>query len=103
MASVLRPLKVVLENYPEDLEDQLEAINNPEDESAGTRQVPFSRELYIEQEDFMEDPPKKFFRLAPGREVRLRVLVGEEQLHGPRLPMPTQGRRVSSKRSLVVS
>ncbi|ETX07678.1 MAG: hypothetical protein ETSY2_09860 [Candidatus Entotheonella gemina] len=70
--AVLRPLKVVLLNYPENHEDKLEAINNPEDPSAGTRQVPFSRELYIEREDFMEDPPRKFYRLAPGREVRLR-------------------------------
>lgn len=70
--AVLRPLKVVITNYPEGQVDQLEAINNPEDPSAGTRQVPFSRELYIEREDFMEEPPKKFFRLAPGREVRLR-------------------------------
>ena len=70
--AVLRPLKVVLLNYPEDQEEELKAINNPEDPSAGTRQVPFSRELYIEREDFMEDPPRKFFRLAPGREVRLR-------------------------------
>jgi glutaminyl-tRNA synthetase len=70
--AVLRPLKVVLLNYPEDQEEPLKAINNPEDPSAGTRQVPFSRELYIEREDFMEDPPRKFFRLAPGREVRLR-------------------------------
>ena len=69
--AVLRPLKVVIENYPEGGEE-LQAINNPEDESAGTRMVPFSRELYIEREDFMEDPPRKFFRLAPGREVRLR-------------------------------
>ena len=69
---VLRPLKVVIENYPEDKEEELEAINNPEDSSMGTRMVPFSRTLYIEQDDFMEDPPKKFFRLAPGREVRLR-------------------------------
>ncbi len=69
---VLRPLKVVIENYPKDQVDQLDAINNPEDASAGTRKVPFSRELYIEREDFMEEPPKKFFRLAPGREVRLR-------------------------------
>ncbi len=69
---VLHPLKVVIENYPEDKEEELEAINNPEDASAGTRNIPFSRELYIEQDDFMEDPPKKFFRLAPGREVRLR-------------------------------
>jgi len=69
---VLRPLKLVIENYPEDREEWLEAVNNPEDPAAGTRQVPFSRELYIERDDFMEDPPRKFFRLAPGREVRLR-------------------------------
>lgn len=69
---VLRPLKVVIENYPEGQVEWLEAVNNPEDPEAGTRQVPFSRVLYIEQEDFMEHPPHKFFRLAPGREVRLR-------------------------------
>jgi len=69
---VLRPLKVVIDNYPEDQVEWMEAVNNPEDPEAGTRQVPFSRVLYIEQEDFMENPPKKFFRLAPGREVRLR-------------------------------
>ena len=69
---VLRPLKVVIENYPDDQTDELQAINNPEDESAGTRMVPFSKVLYIEQGDFLEDPPRKFFRLAPGREVRLR-------------------------------
>jgi len=69
---VLRPLKVVIENYPEGASEELEAINNPEDATAGTRKVPFGRELFIEQADFMEDPPKKFFRLAPGREVRLR-------------------------------
>jgi glutaminyl-tRNA synthetase len=69
---VLRPLRVVLENYPEDRVEEMEAVNNPEDPSAGTRKVPFSRVLYIEREDFREDPPKKFFRLAPGREVRLR-------------------------------
>ena len=69
---VLRPLRVVIVNYPEDRTEELEAINNPEDAGAGTRDVPFSRVLYIEREDFMEDPPKKFFRLAPGREVRLR-------------------------------
>jgi glutaminyl-tRNA synthetase len=69
---VLRPLKITLENYPEDKVEYLEGINNPEDASMGTREIPFSRELYIEQDDFMEDPPKKFFRLAPGREVRLR-------------------------------
>jgi glutaminyl-tRNA synthetase len=70
--AVLRPLKVVIENYPEGQVEELDAINNPEDPAAGTRKVPFSRELYIEREDFMEEPPKKFFRLAPGREVRLR-------------------------------
>ena len=70
--AVLRPLKVVIENYPEEQVDELDAINNPEDPGAGTRKVPFSRELYIERDDFMEDPPKKFYRLAPGREVRLR-------------------------------
>ncbi|MFC1799565.1 glutamine--tRNA ligase/YqeY domain fusion protein [Candidatus Eisenbacteria bacterium] len=70
--AVLKPLKVVIENYPEDESDELDAINNPEDPGAGTRKVPFSRELYIERDDFMEDPPKKFYRLAPGREVRLR-------------------------------
>ena len=69
---VLDPLKVVIENYPEGEVEEMEAVNNPEDESAGTRTVPFSRELYIERGDFMEDPPKKFFRLAPGREVRLK-------------------------------
>jgi glutaminyl-tRNA synthetase len=69
---VLRPLRVVIDNYPEDQVEELEAINNPEDPSMGARKVPFSRALYIEREDFREDPPKKFFRLAPGREVRLR-------------------------------
>ena len=70
--AVLDPLKVVIENYPEGETEFLDAINNPEDEAAGTRQVPFSREILIERDDFMEDPPKKFFRLGPGREVRLR-------------------------------
>ena len=70
--AVLRPLKVIIDNYPEGQMEELEAENNPEDPSAGTRKIPFSRELYIEQEDFMEDPPKKFFRLGPGREVRLK-------------------------------
>ena len=70
--AVLRPFKIVLDNYPEDQSEELEAVNNPEDPSAGTRKVPFSRVLYIEQDDFREDPPKQFFRLAPGREVRLR-------------------------------
>ena len=70
--AVLDPIKVVITNYPEEKEEELEAVNNPEDEKMGTRTVPFSGELYIEREDFREDPPKKFFRLAPGREVRLR-------------------------------
>ncbi len=70
--AVLRPLKLVIENWPEGRTETLEAINNPEDPSAGTRPITFGRELYIERDDFMEDPPKKFFRLAPGREVRLR-------------------------------
>ena len=69
---VLRPLKVVIDNYPDDQVEWMEAVNNPEDSSAGTRQVPFSKVLYIEQDDFREDPPKQFFRLSPGREVRLR-------------------------------
>ena len=70
--AVLEPLKVIITNYEDNKVEELDAINNPEDETAGTRSIPFSRELYIEQDDFMEDPPKKFFRLAPGREVRLR-------------------------------
>ncbi len=69
---VLRPLRVVIDNYPEGRIEELDAINNPEDPAAGTRKVPFSRELYIERDDFREDPPRKFYRLAPGREVRLR-------------------------------
>jgi glutaminyl-tRNA synthetase len=72
MMAVLNPVKVVLTNYPADQVEMLEAVNNPEDPNAGTRQVPFARELYIEQEDFMEDPPKGYFRLSPGKEVRLR-------------------------------
>ena len=70
--AVLRPLKVVIENFPEGHTEELEAVNNPEDAAAGTRTVAFTREIYVEREDFMEDPPKKFYRLAPGREVRLR-------------------------------
>jgi len=70
--AVLRPLRVVIENYPEGQVEEMDAVNNPEDPGAGTRKVPFSRVLYIEREDFREDPPNKFFRLAPGREVRLR-------------------------------
>lgn len=70
---VINPLKVILDNYPADQVEEMEAANNPEDPGAGIRKVPFSRELYIEREDFMEDPPNKFYRLAPGREVRLRA------------------------------
>jgi glutaminyl-tRNA synthetase len=87
--AVLRPLKVTLVNYPEGRTEELDAVNNPEDPAAGTRKVPFSRQLYIEREDFMEDPPRKFFRLAPGREVRLRyayfitcVEVGKDPASG---------------------
>src|SRR5262249_56164774 len=70
--AVLRPLRLVIENYPEGQVEEVEAVNNPEDPSAGTRKAPFARELWIERDDFMEDPPRKFFRLAPGREVPLR-------------------------------
>ena len=70
--AVLRPLRVVIDNYPEGQEEEMEAVNNPEDASAGTRKVPFSRVLYIEQDDYREDPPKQYYRLSPGREVRLR-------------------------------
>jgi glutaminyl-tRNA synthetase len=72
MMAVLRPLKVVIDNYPDGQVEEMEAVNNPEDASAGTRRVPFSKVLYIEQDDFREDPPKQYFRLSPGREVRLR-------------------------------
>src|SRR4029453_1465162 len=68
----LRPLKVVIENYPEGKSEELEAVNNPEDPAAGTRRIRFGRELWVERDDFMENPPKKFFRLSPGKEVRLR-------------------------------
>jgi methionine--tRNA ligase beta chain len=70
--AVLRPLRLVIDNYPQDRVEELDALNNPEDSSMGTRKVPFTRELFIEEDDFMESPPKKFYRLAPGREVRLR-------------------------------
>ena len=70
--AVVRPLRVVIENYPEGRDEHVDAVNNPEDPAAGTRKLPFSREIYIERDDFMEDPPKKFFRLSPGSEVRLR-------------------------------
>jgi glutaminyl-tRNA synthetase len=70
--AVLRPLRVVIDNYPEGLVEEMEAVNNPEDSSMGTRKVPFSKVLYIEQDDFREEPPPKYYRLAPGREVRLR-------------------------------
>ncbi len=72
MMAVLRPLRVVIDNYPEGQTEEVEAVNNPEDAAAGTRKVPFSRVIYIEQEDFREDPPKQYYRLSPGREVRLR-------------------------------
>jgi glutaminyl-tRNA synthetase len=70
--AALRPLRVVIDNYPDDLVEEMDAVNNPEDAGAGTRKVPFSKVLYIEQDDFREDPPKQYYRLAPGREVRLR-------------------------------
>ncbi len=70
--AVLRPLKLVIENYPESQSEEIEAINNPEDPAAGSRRIRFGRELYVERDDFMENPPKKFFRLSPGKEVRLR-------------------------------
>jgi glutaminyl-tRNA synthetase len=70
--AVLRPLRVVIDNYPEGQTEHMEAVNNPEDAAMGTRQVPFSKVIYIEQDDFREDPPKQYFRLAPGREIRLR-------------------------------
>ena len=70
--AVLRPLRVVIDNYPEDQVEEMDAVNNPEDASMGTRKVPFSRVLYIEQDDFREEPPKQYYRLSPGREVRLR-------------------------------
>jgi glutaminyl-tRNA synthetase len=70
--AVLRPLRLVIDNYPDGQVEQMDAVNNPEDENMGSRKVPFSRVLYIEQDDFREDPPKQYFRLAPGREVRLR-------------------------------
>src|SRR5258708_38740481 len=70
--AVLRPLKVVIDNYPEGQVEEVEAVNNPEDESAGKRKVPFSKVLYIEQDEFREDPPKQYYRLSPAREVRLR-------------------------------
>jgi glutaminyl-tRNA synthetase len=70
--AVLRPLKIVIENYPEGQSEELDAINHPDDPDAGTRKIKFGRELYVERDDFMENPPKKFFRLSPGKEVRLR-------------------------------
>ena len=70
--AVIKPLKVVIANYPEDLVEEMDAVNNPEDPNAGTRKVPFSKVLYIEQDDFREMPPPKYYRLYPGNEVRLR-------------------------------
>jgi glutaminyl-tRNA synthetase len=84
--AVLNPLKIIIDNYPDDLDEEMEAVNNPEDESRGKRKVPFSKEIYIEREDFMEDPPKKFFRLYPGSEVRLRsayIIKCESVLKNP--------------------
>jgi glutaminyl-tRNA synthetase len=84
--AVLKPLKVTLTNYPEDQVEEMEGINNPEDESMGKRKIYFSRTLYIERDDFMEDPPKKFFRLSPGKEVRLRyayIIKCEEVVKDP--------------------
>jgi glutaminyl-tRNA synthetase len=84
--AVLRPLKLIIENYPAGQTETLRAINHPDDPSAGTRSITFGREIYIEQDDFMEDPPKKFFRLAPGREVRLRYgffVTCNEIVRGP--------------------
>jgi len=83
---VLHPLKVIITNYPENKTEELDAINNPEDLSMGKRKLPFSKTLYIEQDDFREDPPKKFFRLAPGKEVRLRyayIIKCEEVIKNP--------------------
>ncbi len=84
--AVLNPLKVTISNYPQDQVEEMEIVNNPEDESQGTRKVPFSREMYIEREDFMEDPPKKFFRLGPGRKVRLKsayIIQCDEVIKNP--------------------
>src|SRR5690606_32958992 len=81
MMAILDPLKVVITNYPEDQTEWMEAANNPENEAAGSRRMPSSRELYIEREDFMEDPPKKYFRMTPGQYVRLKhgyILYCEE-------------------------
>ena len=93
--AVLRPLKIVIENYPEGQVEELEAVNNPEDPTMGTRKVPFSRELYIEQEDFREEPPKGFFRLSPGREVRLRyayIIKCEKVIKNPDTGIVTERR-----------
>jgi glutaminyl-tRNA synthetase len=84
--AVLNPVKLVIDNYPEGKTEMLETVNNPEDESAGTRRIPFSRELFIERDDFMEDPPKKYFRLSPGGEVRLKsayIIKGESVVKDP--------------------
>jgi glutaminyl-tRNA synthetase len=84
--AVLRPLKVIIDNYPNDTVEELDAINNPEDDTMGTRKIPFSKEIFIERDDFREDPPKKYFRLAPGKEVRLRyayIIKCEEVIKDP--------------------
>jgi glutaminyl-tRNA synthetase len=104
--AVLDPLKVTITNYPEGEVDELDAVNNPEDESAGTRKVPFSRELWIERGDFMEDPPRKFFRLAPGREVRCAMATSSPATKWSRTPparssscaAPTTPRRAAATR-----
>ncbi len=105
--AVLRPLKVVIDNYPEGQVEEMEAVNNPEDAAAGTRKVPFSKVLYIEQDDFREDPPKQYFRLSPGREVRLRYgyfvtctsVVKDEQRRGGRsCTAPTTRRPAAATR-----
>ena len=103
--AVLRPLKLVIENYPEGQVEELDAVNNPEDPATGTRKVPFSRELYIEQDDFREDPPPKYFRLVAGREVRLRyayfvnctsVVKDDAPARSSRCAAPTTRRRAAA-------
>ena len=90
----MHPLKVVIDNYPEGMTEEFDAVNNPEDAGMGTRKVPFSRVLYIERDDFREDPPRRFFRLAPGREVRLRYAC-LHHLHGRREGRERRGRGVA--------
>ncbi len=107
--AVLRPLSVVIDNYPEGQVEEMEAVNNPEDASAGTRKVPFSRVLYIEQDDFREDPPKQYFRLSPGREVRLRYgyfitctsVVKNERARWSKCTAPTTPPRAAAMRPMA--